>query len=517
MRMRSGSWPFASLLAAWLSAGATLPAAGQEAVRLEAHVDGEALVVSGAFAGGLVMTAHADGVEWLATFDGPVRVELAQGTLELASPWIAGVQTGYDTVLVRAARDVAFELTGRAGGFDLRLVPRGPADPAADVLGQRRLELLRAQWYAAQGAGNAELRTLAALVRQAPADARALAALGAAERRIGWRRRAADTFARALALDRADPDVRAWLAELRAERAPRVRVDVEHRDVASEWATTSQRTEGTRALSSSVLFGGRLELLRFDARRVRRPSGEITALSRTSRRGEAWVEFDTRGGSTWTASASAASGGPGAGVTFTRPQPTGRWTLQAEAGKPFWEFAEGLADGGTRSRVAVERRQRLGRRADAWLIAFASRYAVESGASASTAGVTGGVVVAVRQAAPFVAVSYGLDRETLRGATQRTDAAGHRFAPVPIVSREVHVPAVQVRQEIRKSLALDVHAGYAVDRLGGRGPVVEAHVRWSRGRVGGDVWVDRRLQTLATTTVVTRVGVSVAIRVGARS
>ena len=59
---------------------------------------------------------------------------------------------------------------------------------------------------------------------------------------------------------------------------------------------------------------------------------------------------------------------------------------------------------------------------------------------------------------------------------------------------------------------LDAHAGYAIDRLGGRGAVAEAHVRWTRGRTSAEVWADRRLQTLTTTTAVTRIGASAVIR-----
>jgi hypothetical protein len=476
------------------------------------RVEGEALVVSIDSVAPLASPPRVDGGELLLTFDGPVGFVLAPGLIESAGGRIGGVQTGYDTLLVTASREADFSCTERPGGLEVRVLARGAADPKGDALGRRRLALLRAQWFAAAGAGAAELRTLTALAQEAPGDARVLTALGSAERRIGWRRRATTTFERALAADRADPEVRRLLADMRAERAPRARFDFEHKDVQGEWQTTSQRSDGTRALSESLQIGGRLELLRFDASRVRRPSGAIAPLQRSLQRGEAWLDFDTRGGPTWSAALFGATSGPGAGVGLTLPRPSGRWQLQAEVNRPFWEFAEGLADGGTRDRVAVERRQRIGRRADAWVAAAANRYAIDDGAHARTINLSGGVIVAARQETPFVTVSYGLDKESLRGATQRTDPTGTTFAPVPVVSREIHVPGVSVRHAAGKALSLDVYAGYAIDRLGGRGLVAEAHARWSRVRVNWEAWVDRRLQSLATTTTVTRIGAGVAVR-----
>jgi hypothetical protein len=481
-------------------------------VALIARVDGPSLVLSVVASAPLAVTHHVEGDEWLATFDSPVRVELAAGLLESTAGWIGGVQSGYDTLLIRAARAVDFEVSRRDDGIDLRLTARGPADPEADAEGQRRLALLRAQWHAAQGAGAAELRMLSMLERQAPADAQVLTALGSAERRIGWRRRALATFERARAADRADPEVRRQLADMAVERAPRLRMDLEHKDVHGEWQTASQRSEGVRALSDAVQVRGRLELLRFDAARVRRPSGEIGPLRRALQRGDAWLDIETRGGTTWSAAVCVANSGPGLAAGFVRPQPSGRWTLEAEWHRPFWEFAEGLADGGTRDRGAVERRQKLARRLDGWVVASVNRYAIDDGANTRTAGVSGGVVVALRTAAPAVSASYGLDKESVLGQTQRIAPDGSTFAPVPIVSREIHVPGVQVRQAAGRALVIDGHAGYAMDRLGGRGLVAEVHARWPRGRVTGEVWLDRRLQTFTTTTVVTRIGGGVAVR-----
>ena len=448
MRMPSGFSTSARVLVTGLLPGLVSTALAQElaAVGLTASARGDGVQVSITSVLPLAAAPRVDGREVLVVFDGPVRVDVPPGLLETTAGWIAGVQTGYDTLLLRAAREVDVVVSGRDDGVDVGFAARGPADPVADALGQRRLGLLRAQLEAARGQEASALSTLSALAAGAPDDAQVLTALGLAQRRVGWWRPAQATLTRAVAADRANPEVRLLLANLRAERAPRALFEYERKDVARQWHTRSQRSEGLRAAGEALQVGGRLELLQFDARKVRRPSGEISPLRRNLARGEAWLAFETRAGATWSASLFGAPSGPGASVAFSQPQPSGRWTLQAEVHRPFWEYAEALADNGTRDRVAVERRQRIGRRVDSWVTLAATRYAIDTAAATRTTGVSGGVLLAVREAGPSVLVSYGLDKETRRAATLRTDATGATYAPVPIVSREIHVPALQVRQ-----------------------------------------------------------------------
>jgi hypothetical protein len=481
-------------------------------VAMTAETQGEALRVS------LESTAAAsagpcvDPRELLLSFDGPVRLDLPPSLLDSTVAWLAGVQTGYDTVLLRAARDVRFEVSRRGEVLDVLVVPEDPTEEAVDAQGRRRLDLLRAQWLAEAGREGEAFEALSAVVAKTPGDAQALTALGLSERRIGWRRRATATLQRAFAADGANPDLRELLASMQAEREPLARADFEQKTVAGEYRTRSQRSEGARAINDALQIGGRLEFLHVDAKRVRHPDGAIAPLRRTLGRGEAWLRLDTLGGTSWSGSLFASPAGPGASVEYARPQPSGQWRVQAEVQRPFWEYTEAFAGDGTRDRAAVGRRQRLWRHVEGWVTVAANRYALDDGATTKTTGISGGVIAVVREAQPFVAASYGLDKETRRSGTTRTDAAGVPFDPVPIVSREIHVPGVQVRQELGRSLSIDAYSGYAIDRLGGRGAVAEVHARFARGRTSAEVWVDRRLQTLATTTTVTRVGAGVAIR-----
>ena len=356
------------------------------------------------------------------------------------------------------------------------------------------------------------MKTLSRLTAAAPGDPQVLTALGLAERRIGWRRRAGATLRLALDADRANRDLRALLSSMQDERAPQARVDLEQKDVKREYRTRSQRTEGTRALGDAYQFGGRLELLHVDARRVRHANGDVAPLRRSLQRGEAWVRLDTLGGASWVGSLFAASSGPGASVDVTRARPAGQWTLQGEIHRPFWEYAEAFDGDGTRDRVAITRRQKLWRRVEGWATWAATRYAIDTGDATRTTGLSAGITAVLRDAGPSVSASYGLDKESRRAGVTRSDVAGVSYDPVPVVSREIHVPGVQLRQQLGRAASIDAYAGYAVDRLGGKGVVTEVHARAQRGRVSAEVWLDRRLQTLATTTTVTRVGASLALR-----
>lgn len=518
MRMPGGCWISAEAIVAAVVLAAAPLAAAQEPVSVTVSMAPRADTFAVSFAAPVPATTTAcdDPRELLVTFDAPVRAELPPTLLDTAAGWIANVQTGYDTLLVRAARDVRFDVASHDRGVEIVLVPVGPADPESETTGQRRLELLRAQWLTEAGRTQDAWRALSTLAAQAPDDAQVLASLGLTERRIGWRRRSEDTLQRAAAHDRANPDLRTVLATMAHERAPRLRVEFEQKDVAREYRTWSRRSEGARAIGDALQVGARLESLEIDARRVRHANGDIAPLRRTIERGEAWLRIDTIGGSAVTTSLFASPAGVGGGVELERPQASGQWTIQGDVRRPFWEFAEAFTGDGTRDRLAVTRRQHLWRHVDAWITAAASRQALTNGSATTTAGVTGGVIAVLREARPFVAASYGLDKEARRRGSLRVDGAGVAFDPVPIVSREIHVPAIQVRHDIGRVLAIDAYAGYAVDRLGGRGMATEVHARVTTGRLSAEAWVDRRLQTLATTTTVTRVGVSVALRLGGR-
>ena len=258
------------------------------------------------------------------------------GLLETTAGWIAGVQTGYDTLLLRAAREVDVVVSGRDDGVDVGFAARGPADPVADALGERRLGLLRAQLEAARGQEASVLSTLSALAARAPDHAQVLTALGLAQRRVGWWRPAQATLTRAVAADRANPEVRLLLANLRAERAPRalfeVRTKGRRAPVAHAVPTFGRPARGGRGAA-----GGRPAR----AAAVRRAQGaaavgrDLAAAAKPGAGRSLAGLRDARGRDLVGVPVGAPSG-PGASVAFSQPQPSGRWTLQAGGHRPFW-------------------------------------------------------------------------------------------------------------------------------------------------------------------------------------
>jgi len=78
---------------------------------------------------------------------------------------------------------------------------------------------------------------------------------------------------------------------------------------------------------------------------------------------------------------------------------------------------------------------------------------------------------------------------------------------LPLVSREVHAASVFGDINIEENLRAEAAAGYAVDRLGGRGPFASGRLTFRFLRHGeAQAWFDRRLNSIATGQVVNRFG-----------
>jgi hypothetical protein len=79
------------------------------------------------------------------------------------------------------------------------------------------------------------------------------------------------------------------------------------------------------------------------------------------------------------------------------------------------------------------------------------------------------------------------------------------FYPIPLVSREVHAPGVSLFRRLGRSLRADCFAGFAVDRLSGSGPFLEARLSGELGRgFEGGIAFERRLNSVNTGEVVHR-------------
>jgi hypothetical protein len=105
---------------------------------------------------------------------------------------------------------------------------------------------------------------------------------------------------------------------------------------------------------------------------------------------------------------------------------------------------------------------------------------------------------------PTLVARYGMDLESVQ--LRRTDA-------LPIVSREVHAGSASLQQRIGRSLLAEATAGYAWDRRGGDGPFGSGRITYDGpGRLGLQLWFERRLHTFSTSQRVTRAGADIVVK-----
>jgi hypothetical protein len=479
--------PFLSLL--WLALQVASPAVRIEEApgALRVHLDWPAPVA---------VSSSSEGRELLVRFDRRLDVASPADLAKQAPAWIESVSMGFDTMLVRAARDVTFRVTsaGQTTTIELAPVMAAEAEPPADQEGERRLELLRAQLLVNEGRLGAAEAALSRFVGQHPTSVPGLVTLAQVEMQRGRWRAAERRLNDALGLDPANEDVAVTLDDIRGAQGSRIRTDVEIKHVDSGQEEESARLSGHARVTRTVRVGVGLEGRR------------LTYLNRRTERdrGEAFLQADFERGSMLRLSGFGGEG-IGGGLSFAHPDAAGRTLAQIEYRRVYWEFVESIVGNGTRDRAEIRREQPLGSRFNLRGAAAANRYGLGGVADvARSLAAEAGATALLWPRNPSIGIDYALDAESVRSLTPGT---------LPLVSREVHALGATTFVRFSRRLTGDAFAGYAWDRLGGRGPFTGGRLTYGGpSRLGLEVWIDRRLNAVTTTERVTRAGAYLAWR-----
>jgi tetratricopeptide (TPR) repeat protein len=434
----------------------------------------------------------------------------------------AGAVAAFDRVLHddpanrHARADYAVALL-RWGRFDDagRILEAQRLDPDlrdVDGGGRRRLDLLRAQWLNESGRAGAARDQLEALAARHPADPDVLVARATFDQARG---RLADADRQLQAAHDGAPareDIAQLVEAAAQERAPRVSLSTERSSI-GPWTATS----GILSLASGPRqrrrFAVTMERQRVTAPPVLRADGSIAPLDVDLTRVEGTATVLAARDAEVRARAFAADGGFGGGGTFVRRDLRGAWTVAGDVNRPFWDLLESAAAHGRKDQWSVQREWRFRPDTAAWAVAGWNRYRLPGVASTTSNGLTLGVVRTVRRQAPSLTLQYGLDTERVRRATRVTIADGRTFAPIPLVSREVHVFGLLGRAVVGRFGEVDVSGGYAVDRLGGHGSFLAGRLTpHPAARIGLELWGERRLYQIVTTQQALRFGVRGAVR-----
>lgn len=449
--------------------------------------------------------------ELVLRFDRPVQAPGMDRLPAKAPEWIEGVVSGYDSILVLAARDVRYLVSREGNTVIVQLTPETPHPESIteeEAHSQLRLDLLQARLYVERGRLDRAHELLTRLAAERPQNLDILANLARLEHTIGRWRRADRLYEEALQQSPDNEDVLASQIYLRGEQAPRIRVDEEHKTVVGRWSEQLTRVSGHSILSPGLRIGGTYDLNQVEANGVQRSDGRTEPFDGSRQRGEFYVEYDFEGGSRLRGSAFGGRSTWGAGMQFSNPDAWGRTSVQVDFQRPFWEFIEGVVDEGVRDRIEVERRLRAGTRWNGWGNVSLNRYGLGGDDDvAKSVGVAGGMALTLLKSEPTINLEYGFDGEYRKSIESRTGFDGAPFHPLPLISREVHSLGTQILAPIVSHFTANGYGGYLWDRLGGQGPFFGLRLTFDTpADFGAQVWFDRRLNSINTGERVNRFG-----------
>jgi hypothetical protein len=298
-------------------------------------------------------------------------------------------------------------------------------------------------------------------------------------------------------MDPRNEDLGDALASIEKVRASQLSTETDVRQIHGAQSENIVRLTGQGVVSKAlrVLFSSEQDYV--SIANLQKANGTQGKFDGIERRSEAALEWEAENGTRIKGSlfsGYSAGSAIGGGLSVVRPDAQGSTKAAIEIGRPDWDFAEVLAQGGTRDRLEIRRDSILNGRTTVQIGAAANRYdlpAVPHAAESVSAAANVNVRVL---RSPQISLNYSLDAEYVVGSRFDQTANGGTFRPLPLVSREVHSPSAQAEKRVARGLHATAEAGIAVDRLGGRAPFVTGGVTYDRFRhFGARADFDRRM------------------------
>ena len=456
---------------------------------------------------------QVDGRELVLRFDGPIQSQQLQRLPQEIPLWVRGASSGYDTILIDTALDVHFvvDSEGREITIELTAMENPELPGVVDQGGLLRLDVLESQLLGVTGREADALRLVRRLGETHPNDIEILTNRAGLENHFRRFRLADDLYGRALELSPDNNDVRELRREARGEHASRIRLDFDHKDVQDAQQELISRLSGHVLLDNYLRIGAVVETNDIEVDNLRFADGDFGSFRGRRQRGEFSLEYDFRNGSGLGGAVYGGRSVLGAGAHYDLPDEHGLTSFNVDYRRPFWEFIEGLVGGGFRHRVDIRREQQLHGPIEGQFTLGLNRYGVDQVDDVTrSVGMEGRVTLPLLEGSPFLALEYGFEAEYRTSIRTLLDSSGIEFNPIPLVSREVHAPSVLLAHQVGRSLSAEAFAGYAWDRLGGKGPFGGARVTYRPAwHAEIQVWFERRLNSIATGQVVNRVGAHV--------
>lgn len=398
--------------------------------------------------------------------------------------WIEKTEKGYDSVLIAAKPGYTLKFTPTSQDT-VAVVPTGQALTADEQLKRQqdlRLQILYARLELETGQQAQAMQRLNYLRQYFPRDSQLLSYSANVENYAGNWPQALTLLDAAQHSAPDNEDIAAMRQNIGKLHSQYVKADYEYRRIGDSDEHIAS-VNGVARLTNNVEVGATFQNDEMSTAKTRRASdGRIADYDYSKQRGEVYAAYYFGSGDRLQASLFANNDTAGAGVYYNFSNPIGRSEVLAEYHRPYWDFVEAVAEDATRDRVGVKHVANLTPTTSLSAEASANRYNISTEDNAAeTALIRANLVQQIRASNPYVGVGYGFDGEYVLDKTYKPLPGGDKYSPFPMNSREVHFLSGIVSQQLTNSTKADVVGGYAVDRLGGDGPQVEARITQDLG------------------------------------
>jgi tetratricopeptide (TPR) repeat protein len=424
------------------------------------------------------------GREMRIAFSAPIegKSPLAIPTNAKHTAWLESHKASYDSVVVSAKPGYVLRYVPTSSDqFQVVAGPQGTVTQQAALDQQQdlRLQMLYARIEQQTGREEAARERLAMLQNRYPNDSQLIATRASVESASGNQMAALDMIRRAQVLSPENEDFGRLELALRKQQ-PRdfVRLDHEYRSFgdSDEFITT---LSGTTRLTDRVEAGvvaKRDDLETGDI--IFGDTGDIGTVEGHTSQIEVFGAYYFDGGARAQVSVFNNTEETGAGLYYAFNNPIGRSEVFGEYQRPYWDFVEAVVEDATRDRVGVKHLANLGPNTSLGVEASMNRYNTSVDDDVAQSGlIRVNLVHALQQSGPYLAVGYGFDGEYIRGGrTVRQDGLGNTYRVFQLDSREVHALTGIVREDLTESTHAMLIAGWAYDRLGEQGPLVEGRI-----------------------------------------
>jgi len=438
---------------------------------------------------------------------------VAESPLDKCGWMIKGVQLGFNTVLVSAAKGSTVQALKSGRTYTIQITP-GPELSPEQGTEDRNLMLARARVLFEEGQRAEALILLQQAIEKYPNDAETLYTLGNYESSSGQYRSA---LRHLNAWAKIRPDLAAGdplLNELAMPYWKTLGGGFEYYDGGDSFKERLYRL-GFRApigigLPTTMLgFQAETNDASFDD--LRNPGGVVQDYSFDRQRYQVqvahpFVDDEVR------VTVRGAEYATGGGVDYEQVDTSGHTNLGVHVNEPDWEYASSLAFKGARDSVAISRDQSLADRFLGQLGLGVNRYSLKGASDAATSmRLSGRLDYVLVKDLPYVALSYRLFGDYFVDRDERGEGAA-RYHPFTAQSNEFHTVTLGVSQRVGaqtlKATRASIFAfgGYAANRLGEGAPEVGAGVR-AGGLSGVDfkVEVGRSFSTVSDADAQTRI------------